>query len=52
MRKCSLGGGADVAYGLILGRWELGPASAARVGENDRWSGAVKPIPVLLLGTT
>ena len=46
------GGGADVAYGLILGRWELGPASAARVGENDRWSGAVKPIPVLLLGTT
>ena len=46
------GGGADVACGLILGRWELGPASAARVGENDRWSGAVKPIPVLLLGTT
>ena len=46
------GGGADVAYGLILGRWELGPASAARVSENDRWSGAVKPIPVLLLGTT
>ena len=42
------GGGADVACGLILGRWELGPASAARVGENDRWSGAVKPIPVLL----
>ena len=46
------GGGADVACGLILGRWELGPASAARVGENDRWSGAVKSIPVLLLGTT
>ena len=46
------GGGADVACGLILGRWELGPASAAREGENDRWSGAVKPIPVLLLGTT
>ena len=22
------------------------------MGENDRWSGAVKPIPVLLLGTT
>ena len=39
------GGGADVACGLILGRWELGPASAARVGENDGFSGAVKPIP-------
>ena len=33
---------------LILGKLELGPPSAARVGEHDIPSGAVKPIPVLL----
>ena len=38
--------------GLILGRWGLGPVSAARVGEYGSSPGAVKPIPVLLIGTT
>ena len=42
------GGGGGTRRDLILGKLELGPPSAARVGDHDIPSGAVKPSPVLL----